>query len=180
MDIKAAQSDLREAYLTGALGALVSGIVWILAGITAHLSTFQNSMIVFFIGGMGIFPLSTFLSTQLNGKKKPADSNPLLPLGLQVTIPLFVGLFLAFWLCRDNPEHFYALMLMIIGGRYVSFTTLYGTKIYWALGLVLMTLGFVAFSYIDLSGGILAIMGGIIEIIFAGALLRVPRLPHAR
>ncbi|MDB2438271.1 hypothetical protein N9W89_06110 [Hellea sp.] len=178
MEIRAAQFDLRQAYISGACGALVSGLVWIIAGLTAHFFSFQASIVLFFLGGMAIVPLSTLLSKLFNDKHIPAKNNPLLPLGLQVTVILFVGLFLAFWLCLDNPEHFYALMLMIIGARYVPFVTLYGSNIYWALGLTLTALGFAAFFYIDIPGSALAIAGGLIEVIFAAIVWRVPRADY--
>lgn len=40
-------------------------------------------------------------------------------------------------------EWFFPAMLLMIGGRYLTFATLYGMRLYWALGLALGAAGVV-------------------------------------
>jgi len=49
MNIKEAQQDMQSSYLGGAPGALISGSIWIIAGIVAVYSTAQTSLITFFL-----------------------------------------------------------------------------------------------------------------------------------
>lgn len=56
MNFNEAQKDMRDAYLSGGSGILISSIVWITAGIFAIYTTKQISFMVFFIGGMLIHP----------------------------------------------------------------------------------------------------------------------------
>lgn len=44
---------------------------------------------------------------------------------------------LGVWPFIAKTEWFFQAMLLIIGGRYVTFTTLYGTRFFWVLGAVL-------------------------------------------
>ena len=62
MEIIKAQQDMRAAHVGGAPGVLVSGLVWVMAGGVATFTTFQTSIIVFFLGGMFIHPLSIVVS----------------------------------------------------------------------------------------------------------------------
>ncbi|PHQ76206.1 MAG: hypothetical protein COB75_06595, partial [Idiomarina sp.] len=70
-----------------------------------------------------------------------------------------------------NSLLFYPIMLVIIGARYLTFQTLYGLKVYWALGSVLMISGFyLAIFHSDFTFA--AFLGGFIEIAFALIIFR--------
>ncbi|MBU2863344.1 hypothetical protein KO489_05770 [Reinekea forsetii] len=166
MKIEEAQKDMNFSYFGGGTGVLASGFVWSLAGLTALLHTNQGSMLSLFIGGMFIHPLAMLLSKVL---KRPGNHNPKNPLGklaLESTIILFVGLFLAYYVAKLHMEWFYPIMLMAIGVRYLIFNTLYGEKIYWILGAVLMLSGMLC---ILLGANFIvgAFIGGLTEIIFS-------------
>ena len=167
MILKDAQQDLSNAYVGGSFGVLVSGLVWIAAALTLYIAGLKTSLIVFFIGGMFIYPASTMIDKIYTKGLSAAKDNPLPRLAMELTILLFVGLFLAFWLAGDNAAYFYAVMLLIIGARYVPFATLYGDKTYWVLGGVLMGFGLISFLYLTLPGYLVAGIGGAIEFVFA-------------
>lgn len=166
MNIVEAQNDMRQAYFAGAPGILVSGLIWLASGITAMLSTQQISVFVFFFGGMLIYPLGILVSKLLKRSGKPKDANPLGKLGFESTFILFVGLFLSFSILEIRPNWFFAIMLMIIGVRYLIFSSIYGMRIYWGLGVVLTLAGGVVF-YSDFSFYVGALLGGTIELIFS-------------
>jgi hypothetical protein len=171
MKFEDAQKDMDFSYIGGGAGVLVSGIVWSLAGLVAIFYSNQSSMLTLFIGGMFIHPISMLVSKAL---KRPGNHNPENPLGklaLESTVILFVGLFLAFYVAKLNLDWFYPIMLLAIGVRYLIFNTLYGAKIYWVLGAVLMLSGM--FCLLFGANFILgAFIGGLTEIIFSLVILK--------
>ena len=167
MIISEAQKDMRAAFVAGAPGVLASGIVWSVAGIAALSFPFRTSFILFFFGGMLIQPLAVLGSKMLSRTGAAQRSNPFNTLALESTILLFAGLFVAWFVARTNDGWFYPIMLITIGARYFIFATIYGERIFWALGGCLVTLGVAAMMSATFSTATVAISGGIIEIVFA-------------
>jgi hypothetical protein len=166
MKFEEAQKDMNFAYFGGATGVLISGLVWCIAGVVGLLYSNQSSMLTLFFGGMFIFPISMVLAKILNRSGKHHPKNPLAKLALESTILLFVGLFLAFIVARLQVEWFYPIMLLTIGVRYLLFNTLYGTRVYWLLGMLLMLAGVVCIIFnADFIIG--SFIGGITEIVFS-------------
>lgn len=166
MTIKDAQQDLRKSYFGGGPGAFASGIIWLFAGVTALVSTNMNSILVFFFGGMLIHPLGIIFSKLLKRSGKHQAGNPFSILAIETTFLLFIGLFIAFFSFKDHPNWFYAIMLLIIGGRYLLFSTVYGMRIYWLFGGVLILLGATAF-FLNSTIYTIALAGGTTEIFFS-------------
>lgn len=75
---------------------------------------------------MAIHPLAMLLSKALGRPGKHRADNPLAALALESTFLLFIGLFIAFVVAQVRGDWFYPIMLLIIGGRYLVFATLYG------------------------------------------------------
>ncbi|WP_339614407.1 hypothetical protein [uncultured Winogradskyella sp.] len=166
MNIIEAQEDMCKSYFGGCPGALISGIVWLTAGITALVSTEQISVLVFFFGGMLIHPLGIVLSKALNRSGKHKTGNPLSSLALESTFLLFIGLFIAYFVLQIRPNWFFPIMILIIGARYLVFSSIYGMRIYWAFGAALILSGFGGFLF-NLPFHIIGLIGGIIEILFS-------------
>ena len=119
---------------------------------------------------MLIHPLALLLVKLLKRSAKHQPDNPLGKLALESTIILFVGLFIAFYVAQLKVEWFFPIMLMAIGVRYLVFNTLYGIKIYWLLGAVLMFAGMFCIllaANFFIGAFIGAFIGGLIEIIFS-------------
>ncbi len=174
MNIKESQLDMRQSYFGGGPGVLVSGLVWIAAGITATMSTQMTSLLVFFIGGMFIHPLGMLLSKVLKRTGKHQKDNPLGRIAMETTLLLFIGLFIAYTVYRIQPDWFYPIMLLMIGGRYVIFTSIYGMRIYWILGLLLIVVG-AGLMLTDQLFWVGAIAGGVVEVVFALLIIRMER-----
>ncbi|NMP32002.1 hypothetical protein HII17_10525 [Thalassotalea sp. M1531] len=164
MNIEQAQKDMSYAYFGGATGVLVSGLVWCIAGTVALTMTHLASMFTLFIGGMFIHPLAMLLSKLLNRPGNHDARNPLGKLALESTVILFVGLFIAFFVAKHQIEWFYPIMLLSIGVRYLIFNTLYGAKVYWLLGVILMISG-VLCILLDANFAVGAFIGGITEVL---------------
>jgi len=165
-----AQEDMRKSYYGGAPGAFTSGLVWLIAGSIALLGTQQISVLVFFIGGMFIHPIGILLSKLLKRSGKHQKENPLSSLALESTFLLFIGLFIAYLTLQINPNWFFSIMILIIGGRYLVFNSIYGMRIYWIFGATLIIAGFLGLVC-NAPFYLIGLVGGIIEILFSGIIL---------
>jgi hypothetical protein len=174
MTFREAQKDMRTSYFGGAPGALVSGVVWLIAGTIAFISTIQTSVLVFFFGGMLIHPLGIVLSKFLHRSGKHAKGNPLSNLALESTLLLFIGLFIAYVVLQIRPNWFFPIMVLIIGGRYFIFSSLYGMRIYWVLGAALVASGVSGFL-LNAPFYLIGFVGGIIEILFSFTILFIEK-----
>lgn len=166
MKFTEAQENMRKAYFGGGPGAFASGTVWLTAGITALISTKQISVMVFFFGGMLIHPLGIVLSKALKRSGKHKKGNPLSSLALESTFLLFIGLFIAYLALQVRPNWFFPIMILIIGGRYLVFSSIYGLRIYWVFGALLILSGVAGFLF-NPPFHFIGLIGGIIEILFA-------------
>ncbi len=171
MTITDAQADMRRAHYGGGPGALTSGLVWLLAGSLLLLWEQDKAIIAFLIGGMFIYPVSTVITRMLGRSAQHDKSNPLAPLGLETTFMMLLGIAVSAALYLQEPLWFFPAMLFIIGGRYLTFATLYGMKTYWLLGGLLALAGYLVYAKnLPIESG--AFLGGLVEIIFAFILMR--------
>ena len=166
MTFKEAQDDMRYSYLGGGPGVLISGIVWLSAGMTAIFSSKQISVLIFFFGGMLIHPIGLMLSKFFDRPGKHKDGNPLSFLALESTFLLFIGLFIAYFTFKVIPNWVFSIMILIIGGRYLVFSTIYGLRIYWAFGAILILSGIGGFIF-KTPFYLIGVIGGLIEILFS-------------
>lgn len=167
MKIDTAQADMRHAYLGGSAGIFASSLAWLSAALVAHLVSPRAGIAALFIGGMLIHPAAMLLSKLLGRPGNHAKDNPLGRLAIETTIWLLIAIPLAFLLSFQRVEWFFIAMLATIGGRYFTFSTLYGLRIYWAIGAAL---ALAAFGLAATHAGAVTIVfaGGIIELVFAG------------
>lgn len=172
MNFNAAQSEMRRAYVNGGIGVLVSGIVWVIAGLVTQNISFQFGMAALFFGGMAIHPVAVLIERVAYKREKVTAPNPMEMLALQTTPILFVGLFAGFIVSKDNPDWFFGIALLAVGARYLIFQTIYGMRHYAVLGFALIAIGFVAIWYLDMPPHLVAITGGVTELFFSIALLR--------
>jgi len=94
-----------------------------------------------------------------------SKQNPLGKLIMEGTIFMLMCIPLALLLSLQNHAWFFQGMLLIIGGRYLTFATLYGIKTYWILGAVLGAAAFALFFF-NGNPAISALSGSMIEIGF--------------
>ena len=151
-------------------GAFASGAVWLTTGITALLNTKQISVLIFFFGGMLIHPLGILISRALKRSGKHKKGNPLSHLALESTFLLFIVLFIAFLSLQIRSNWFFSVMILIIGGRYFIFSSIYGMRVYWVFGTVLILSGVGGFLF-NAPFHVIGFIGGIIEILFSFIIL---------
>ena len=172
MEFTEAQRDMRKAYVNGGIGVLVSGIVWVIAGLVTLNISLPYGMAALFFGGMAIHPLSLLLEKLFFKREKAVASNPLEMLALQSTPFLIVGLVIAYVVSDSHADWFFAIALLAVGARYLVFQTIYGIRHYIVLGVVLIAIGFVAIWYLQLPPHLVAITGGVTELLFSVIILR--------
>ncbi|MBR9855314.1 MAG: hypothetical protein GYB37_12180 [Algicola sp.] len=168
-NITDAQSDLRKGYGDGALGVLSSGVVWLISSLVAFSVSKQTAVWTLFFGGMLIHPLGLLLAKLTGVPGKHSGQNPLGKLAMEGTFFMLLCIPLALLLSLQKHAWFFQGMLLIIGGRYLTFTTLYGIKSYWVLGGLLGAMAFVLF-FLNASSEISALLGAIVELVFGTVL----------
>lgn len=169
MSIAEAQQDMRSAYFGGATGAVTSATVWLVAAVVASFTGPKAGIITLVLGGTLIFPISVLLSRIVGRSGKPSQGNPLAALALEGTIWMLLGIPVAIGAAFYRLEWFFPAMLLVIGGRYLTFATLYGMRIYWAFGA---TLAAAAFALIVLEAPVVsgAYSGALVEYAYGTAI----------
>ena len=156
---------MRKAYANGSVGIIVSGLVWLLSAIVAYQFSAQQGVWTLVIGGMFIFPLSVLLSKAIGLSGTHIKGNPLGNLAMEGTIFMLMCIPLALGLSWQHKEWFFQGMLLIIGGRYLTFASIYGTRLFWILGAILGTAAYLLFT-VKAQPFISALTGSVIEISF--------------
>jgi hypothetical protein len=163
--LKDAQADMRVGYAYGSTGVLASGIIWLLSGLVVHFYSTQRGILTLILGGMFIFPFGILLDKLIGIRGPRFKSNPLSTLAMEGTIWMIMCIPLSYGLSMLKAEWFFQGMLLIIAGRYLTFASIYGTRLYWILGALL---GLAAYTLFFVRAGsfVSAVVGGTIEIVF--------------
>jgi hypothetical protein len=161
-----AQANMRSGYLSGAPGVFVSGCVWLTAGLVAALKSSSTAVVVLLVGGALIHPASVLLSKALGRAGAHEPGNPLGALAIEGTFWLLAGIAIAYGMSVLRLEWFFPAMMLLIGGRYLTFQTLYGLRIYWLCGAVLCLAG-LALGLERAPAFLSALSGAGIELVFA-------------
>lgn len=141
MDIVAAQSDLRRAYVGGGPGAVISSLVWACAGLARHFGGTSRAFSLLFFGGMLIFPLSVLLARTLFRREKVARDNGLGGAALESTIAMIGGLFAAWLFLPARPSLVFPLAAIAVGTHYAVFRTVYGDRLFLLLAALVTCVG---------------------------------------
>jgi hypothetical protein len=166
MEIQTAQAELRSAYLLGGPGAVVSGVVWLLAGIAASIHGVTFGFTMLFFGGMLIFPISALLVRFVFRRPALRPGNPGGITVIETVFPMIAG-FLAAWLMLPHrPEFVFPLAAIAVGAHYFGFRTAYGARVYWLLGGVMCTVGLAAIFVVRMAPGTVAFVIAGIEVAF--------------
>ncbi len=163
--IREAQHDMRHGYADGSLGMMVSGVVWLTSAVVASQWSDTHAIWTLLIGGMFIFPLGVLVAKLIKVSGSHTKGNPLGNLAMEGTIFMIMCLPLAYGLSLLHTEWFFQGMLLIIGGRYLTFASIYGLKLYWMVGAVLGAAAYLLF-FLRVGSFGSALTGGLIEILF--------------
>ncbi len=160
-----AQTDMCKGYANGSIGILVSGFIWLISATVAYQYSATQAIWTLLIGGMFIHPVGILLSKIIGLSGSHTKGNPLGNLAMEGTIFMIMCLPIAFGLSLQHAEWFFQGMLLIIGGRYLTFASIYGNRLYWILGAALGFAAYMLFYFkVESFGSLLA--GSLIEISF--------------
>ena len=159
------QTDMRRGYANGSIGIIVSGLSWLISAIVAYHNSASQAVWTLLFGGMLIHPLSILLYKAIGLSGNHTKGNPLGNLGMEGTLFMIMCLPIAFGLSLQHTQWFFQGMLLIIGGRYLTFSTIYGIKLYWILGAFLGIAACILFKSNVQSFGTL-LTGALIEMLF--------------
>ena len=166
MNILDAQREMRDSYFWGATGVLTSGLAWCCAGFVSLMVSATSAVWALFIGGALIHPISVMMDKLLGRRGKHDPTNPLGPLALATTFWLIFCLPIAYVVSTVNLSWFFPSMLLVIGGRYLTFAVVFGLQIYWALGASLAAAAYFLVKS-SASPTLGAFAGSAIEIVFS-------------
>jgi hypothetical protein len=164
--IETQQQEMRHAFVGGAPGILVSGLVWIAAAVVCAQRGIGSAVWTLLIGGALIHPFSIVLTKAIGRPAKTPPGNALNALAMSSTVWLIFSCAMAFGLYLLQPNLFFPAMMLTIGSRYMIFATVYGRPLFWALGASLIAAANLAF-FSGAPETIAAGIGGLIEIAFA-------------
>lgn len=133
---------MRLGYYDGAPGMLTSATVRLVAGCVSIWATPYKAIWALFIGGALIHPVSVLLTKLLGRSGKHSPGNPFAALAMATTFWMIMSLPLAYCVSLVHIEWFFPAMLFIIGGRYLTFSTIFGTRVFWVCGAALALAGF--------------------------------------
>lgn len=159
---------MRKGYHSGAAGILVSSLAWGAATVAAIMASPERAVWVLFIGGALIHPVGLVVDKLLGAPGTHTKGNPMGELAGASTFWLIFSLPLAYGLSLHDINWFFPAMLLIIGGRYLVFSTIYGMRLYWVLGIALAGAG-VGLGMLRATPAISAGSGALIEFALAMA-----------
>lgn len=142
LTIADAQYDMRYSYAGGAPGMLASAMAWCTAGVVALNGTPNQAIATLFVGGMMIHPVGVLLTKLLRRPGAHTKGNPCGVLAMESTILMIMCFPLAYGASLAHTAWFFPAMMMIIGGRFLLFATMYGMKVYWVVGATLGIAGY--------------------------------------
>ena len=169
VSVEHAQADMCKGYQNGFIGIVVSGLIWLISAVICYQYSAKQAVLVLFFGGMFIHPVSVILSKSIGISGKHTAGNPLGNLAMEGTIFMIMCIPLAFILSLQQVEWFFQGMLLIVGGRYLTFASIYGHRLYWVLGAMLGVAAYLLF-YFRIASFISLLAGASIEISFGAVM----------
>ena len=147
MQIAQAQKDVRDTFLGGFAGQLVSAVLW---GISAAASTWHSlhlGEIILVLGGFLIFPVTQLLLRSLGHAYALPKGHPMNALGIQVAFSLPLTLPVVIAIAALRPAWFYPAFMITLGAHYLPFVFMYGMWQFAGLSAILVASGVVIGMY---------------------------------
>ena len=142
LELTTFQSELRDAYVRGGPGAIISGFIWLASGLVAEYYGVATGFYTLFFGGMFIFPLSKVVVKAIFRRNPESKSNPGGLIVIETLFPMIGGLFAAWLLLPHRPDDVFSVAAIAVGAHYFGFRSAYGDWTYWVFGAILCCVGF--------------------------------------
>ena len=161
-----AQADMRAGYLHGAPGVAASSAAWLVSAGVAASGSPSTAVWTLLVTGAFIHPVGVLITKALGSSGAHKVGNPLARLAMESTLWMLAGIAIAVGISVIRIEWFFPAMLLIIGGRYLTFQTVYGLRAFWVLGATLCAVG-ISLALVRAPVTVSALAGGLIEAAFA-------------
>ncbi len=147
MRIVDAQREIRIRYAGGYYGQLVSGLLWLLsAGLAVWVGP-RAAIWTLVVGGFFIFPSTEALLRVAGERASVSADNSLRSLGMQVAFVLPLSMLLLIPVSLYRLSWFYPGLMILLGAHYLPFVFLYGMRMFWVLGSLLVGAGLLIAMY---------------------------------
>lgn len=167
MLIEDAQREVREVFVGGFWGQLVSSIIWLTSATLATWVSPKAGIWTAVVAGFFIYPL-TLLLLRLSGRRASLSrDNPLGKLGMQIAFAGAAPLLLLVPVTEFRLTLFYPALMVIMGAHYFPFTFLYGMRMFMPLATALTGCGVLLAFYAPRSFSLGGWVGGGILFVFA-------------
>jgi len=167
MDIQDAQREVRFVYVGGFWGQLVSSVIWLASAAVGTWVSPKASILTVIIAGLFIFPLTQMLLFLSGRRTRVSKENPLHWLGMQVAFVLPISMLLLFPVSLYRLNWFFPALMILLGAHYFPFVFLYGMRMFWLLGGILITAGYVIAIYFAGNFSLGAWVAGLTLLVFA-------------
>jgi len=151
MQVAGAQREIRQAYMGGFMGQLVSGLLWLASAALATWGSPRSAIILLVLGGCFIFPLTRLGLLAIGRRVSMTPGNPLNALGMQVAFVLPLSLPVVGAAALYRLDWFFPAFMIVLGAHYLPFVFLYGMKMFALLTALLVTAGIVLALYVPLT-----------------------------
>jgi hypothetical protein len=147
VEIIQAQKDVRETYMGGFAGQLVSGAVWAASAAACTWHSLRLGEWVLILGGFFIFSLTQLLLRAMGHAYALPRGHPMNALGIQIAFSLPPTLLLAIAIAAFYPAWFYPAVMIALGAHYLPFIFMYGMWQYGVLAAALIASGVAIAEY---------------------------------
>lgn len=148
MKITQAQYDVRDTFLGGFAGQLVSALLWGVSAAACTWSSLHLGEVILVLGGVLIFPLTQLLLRSMGHAYALPRGHPMNALGIQVAFTLPLTLPLVIGIAVLRPAWFYPAFMIALGAHYLPFVFMYGMWQFAGLCACLVGSGVVLAMYV--------------------------------
>lgn len=167
MLVQGAQREVRIVFVGGFWGQLVSSALWLASAALGTWMTPRAAIIALVVSGFFIFPITQLLLRLAGGRSSLSAGNPLGNLGMQIAFTLPLSMLLLVPVTAFRLNWFYPALMVLLGAHYLPFTFLYGMRMFFGLGAILVGSGVAVALYFSGSFSLGGWIGGATLFIFA-------------
>src|ERR1035438_2389541 len=124
MEITQAQKDVRETFLGGFAGQLVSAVLWGTSAAACTWHSLKLGEIILVLGGFLIFPVTQLLLRSLGHFYALPKGHPMNALAIQIAFTLPLTLPVVIGIAALRPAWFYPAFMIALGAHYLPFVFL--------------------------------------------------------
>ncbi len=166
MRIVDAQREIRTRYAGGFYGQLVSGVLWLLSAGVAPWAGPRAAIWTVVVGGFLIFPVTELLIRLAGDRPSLSAGNSLPSLGMQAAFVLPLSMPLLIPVALFRLTWFYPGLMILLGAHYLPFAFLYGMRMFWVLGYLLVGAGLLIAIYWSNTFSLGAWFTGVLLLVF--------------